>query len=322
MDKRWSVVQLVFPAPFRSSYGEFMGEEVDAVAQMSVMDEETVREVADMVWKRSRVVRHGLHRRLGEAGCRGRGGFGSSADTAWRESCDSAGCLDLLDEILTRVIAARERCPGPLAQGYFHRVIEREIAEHGRRLRVEAGGPAKPTRSDGVPGRVIAALDALDADAQAQQWRRSLFRMMRAYPHRLEPRGTDWPYDGWTAEKSKVDGRFRSVGAISSHEEILADIRLVLEVATRVAGPRWVAETVVLPLMQGGGHCEVSEVPDVREPWDQVLLRLLARRFRDLSASGTPRPEALRRACLEVYGEPPCEVSMEATELLLMCRDA
>lgn len=166
-------------------------------------------------------------------------------------ACSAAGCLDHVHEVLALTITRMHHADLSDVRDlprYINRVVHHEVVELKRRDRVAVGFPAKPSRSDGVPGKVIAAIAARYPGVQGE-WLITLFRIMRSYPFTEGRAAVAWPIDGFTAEKCRVDGGVRAMGSSESRAEIRHDITLVLQIATEIAGRPWVYETILSPLM-------------------------------------------------------------------------
>jgi len=243
------------------------------------------------------------------------------------DACLAGACMDLvhdiyisikprLDEKLRRLNEA-----GRLGDAvrYAHSTIKIEVVELGRRWRVARGLPAKPSRSDGVPGRVNTVLAERAEDTVAGEWYNALFRMMRSYVCRPGAPGRGWPLDGWAQEKSKVDTRRRVVGGQRSRREIRADIAWVLSTAVEVAGSTWVHENITGSLQISSTQLSLDAIetdygphPTVKPPDEDALVGLARSEFAQHRGRGVKQEEATRAALTNVYGIAPKHVPDDA----------
>jgi hypothetical protein len=289
-------------------------------------------QLADLVWQGTGQIRRELHRSSGSGRCPGsRAPYGNADPNGQRvpESCLTAGCLDLVHEVLItvqknlerRLDGNRDRPEVVDLARYANVAVSRTVSDLGRRRRVARGLPAKPTRVDGAGQRVLAALRAQAPDAQTEAWWTTLFRLVRAYPCCPGPAGRGWPLDAWAEEKSRLYGGTRVPGSREARAEIEADIERVLRTVGDEAGHGWRHENITLPLIAGSDPVAAEELPDwhpehpVIGPPDEQVLRLLFEdaycRFR---SGGSGVVSAFRSAATEVYGkEPVATVAMIRT---------
>lgn len=242
-------------------------------------------------------------------------------------TCRDCGCLDLVHEVFCRcsakLTAAVERAAAAPEErgvrrpaGYARLIVRNEVTEMVRAERVARGMPAKPSRSDGVAGRVNRALLARAGDDQtAGQWLVVLFRVMRSYVCRPGRTSGEWPLDALCSHKSACDGVLRVVGGCAARQELRADVDTVLAVAIAEAGHTWVYENLTgllqrvaqpHPLGQGahafdalhlaaGGH--FSE--------DEQLVPFLIAEYGQRRRRGGRAAVALEQAAVRVYGRAP-----------------
>lgn len=210
------------------------------------------REVAVLLWPLTREVRDQLHGP--HTGCPTRRIPYSERDPDARwlsATCRAAGCLDHLHELLLATMNRLEHTDLSTVQDlprFVSRVARNQLVELRRHERVAAGYPAKPTRTDGIPGRVCLALSSV-ADPASRSWFPVLFRILRAYPFAPGRTTATWPLDGLTAEKSGMDGRPRLIASRQARQEIADDIHAVLAIAEQVAGRDWVYDNITSPLL-------------------------------------------------------------------------
>lgn len=221
------------------------------------------RDVAQVLWPMTREWRDHLH---GPNRCcpTRQVPYGDQDPEARRlsESCRTAGCLDNLHELLTATMGQLERADLSRVHDltrFIARTARNEMVEMRRHERVAAGFPAKPTRCDGVPGRVNLTLATLP-DPALREWYPVLFRILRAYPFSPGRVSGVWPIDGLTAEKSRVDGCTRLIATQQSRDEISGDIRAVLAIAEDVAGHAWVYDNIISPLLSYRPTLELAEL--------------------------------------------------------------
>lgn len=259
-------------------------------------------EVAQAVWQASAAARklscHDGHRCPTEAApYTASDPYGLKVASA----CEATGCLDLYQELLTRLLPELERKPqaGPIHNlgAYIARSVAHSISDLGREHRVSRGFPAKPGRSDGAPGRVIKRLAA--EPGIRGEWLPILFRLMRCYPYSGKHSSTHWSVGGFADERKKCsDHRW------VSDQEILGDIDHVTQVATHVLGAVWVLENFTIPLQANGAPEELQE-PDGRpQPSveDQSRLSQLVREYHQAIFRGESRRDAIAYAIKRVYG--------------------
>jgi hypothetical protein len=201
---------------------------------------------------------------------------------------------------------------------YARRVVETVQVDLARRERVRRGLPAKPTRSDGVPGRVNAALLQGNPDPVRAAWlietaktipsRTTLFRLLRSWVCRVDRVTLDWPIEAWAAQKSAADGRTRRPGSRQTAAEIRADVAEVLQVAERVAGSRWVNDTLRAPLstvvLPWPGWEPTPAMPGADVPTNAEW-SILVQRYAASRAAGAGPGAALHEACRSVFGVSP-----------------
>lgn len=159
------------------------------------------------------------------------------------------GCLDIAHDIIVSV-SARLAADSTLVRHdgrYVNSIVSREISNYERSQRAALGLPAKPTRSDGVAGKVIAELNRRAATGEEGEWLVQLFRMIRAHVCRMH-QGNDWPIDHWLATKHEAGSRLR-LERPDERAEIKREIVLVLATAREVAGQTWVHHNILHPLL-------------------------------------------------------------------------
>ena len=175
--------------------------------------------------------------------------------------CESVGCFDLFHDVLLATVHRmnqHDRPPTTNVPAYVARVVQHELVERQRRHRVSMGFPAKPSRSDGVAGRVIAAITAGSSEPD-RTWLVSLFRILRSYPFTPGRTTSVWPLDGLTAEKCQADSHPRTIGSSEARAELRGDVEHVLAIARQVAGPQWVFDNIQLPMLAFHGCVELPE---------------------------------------------------------------
>ena len=285
--------------------------------------------LAELIWQQTSRLRRSAHRAAGQARCWNRHAPYGPADpdgSRVRGDCLLAGCLDIVHDIYSAV--EPRLTPAPRRERsydirnhmrYANTVIGREVSDYERRRRVAVGLPAKPTRTDGAAGAILAALTSGAADEMAADWLHALFRMMRSYvclPYR--PQG--WPLDRWSLEKTLVDGIERITGGETVRREISADITVVLRVAAEVAGARWLHENILDPLLAGGyvGQVDDQVLTAVSHagPDEELIWRLFRDCYVDALARGASRRQALTRSCRRVLGEDTPKLTPRLRELL------
>lgn len=242
------------------------------------------------------------------------------------DACLVAACMEIVHDVYIKITPKLDerlrslRDSGELGDPvrYAHRTITSEVADMYRHRRVERGSPAKPSRSDGVPGRVIAALAERAEDGAASAWYEQLFRMMRGYVCKAGAPGRGWPLDVWTTDKERADGRLRAVGGESARREIRTDITWVLGVATEVAGERWVHQNITGPLQTSSAQLSLDAIdaahgqhPTVDAPDEEVLAGLARSEYARQRRLGAGPAEATRAALNAVYGIAPRDVSQD-----------
>lgn len=280
-----------------------MGDAQFAGGSFDGLSVEQLNQIADAAW---RVTREERETRCHQRGrCLTRSApYGSRDPQARRvhEHCMSAGCLDLLHDLLVRVLAKLQHRDGDAGSAiadlgaYAGRVAARELIELKRAERVAMGFPAKPGRCDGVAARIIARLES-DAGAEGP-WLVTLFRIMRSYPFSAHHVNGRWPVDGLVIERATYFPGW------NGPETVRHDINRVLCVARECAGHEWVFNNLTLPL---NSHGVIDELPDdaveaTDVDIDSVVGRLLRADFRRNLASGRSSREALRSAVRAVAG--------------------
>lgn len=218
------------------------------------------------------------------------------------EACSSSGCLGFFHDLLIRVVHKIRRHhelhpeqPVDNLPGFAAQVARSEITELQRAQRVSRGLPAKPTRNDGVAGRINSVLAR---DAHTGEWLVTLFRIMRAYPFSHHHVCGSWPIDGLAEERAK----FLPGG---DARQVRREIDLVLATATAEAGRTWVFNNLVMPLMSHGDHIELTpDQPDPKETNydDAALATLLREAYWRYRGRGYSSRAALRVASQQVCG--------------------
>lgn len=279
-------------------------------------------EVMQSVWQGSHAARSATHRAAGRWSCDVRTPPRSvlDLDTALAE-CTAVGCADLVQELLTRVVARLVgRAPdGEVAEpgAWLARVVDNELTEIRRSDRRRQGGPAKPGRADGVPGRVNTAIERATPDAEEREWRLTLFRLIRCWPYRGPVMSSSsWPVEQWAVEKS-TSLASRTPGP----EEISTDIHDVLMIATEVAGAGWVYRTILGPMSRRAGPVEHDQPGTGPDVLDRALLQLAADTFGRARQRGLDVSEAWGLA-MQVIGGAAIRPQEWAVELLESYADA
>lgn len=277
--------------------------------------EVALRHAATAAWQASRELRAARFHPAGA--CPTRSAPYGAADPQARgthEICAASGCLDLFHEVTTRVLEKLDGADlsrvADLAAFAF-RIAGRELVEIGRAERTRLGFPARPTRGDGIPGRVNTALR--EAHAHQGEWLVALFRIMRSYP--FSPRHVcgRWPVAGLVHERATI-----LPGEASSAALVHREIGRVLSIARRVAGHDWVYANLLLPLNAHGSSAELSETlttvtPD---PETAILGAELTRTYQRFRLAGLSPQTAFARTSLEVVGLPAPLLTPELTEAL------
>lgn len=283
------------------------------------------RDLAQIVWWGTRTPRQRQHAASGLSRCPSRNVPYSTADPyAERldERCWDDGCLGVMHEVYLAThqrLVQREQqtaMPVEVRLAYARRVVSSQVAELDRRSRVSRGVPAKPNRTDGVPGRVLTALDTVSADPVQRRWLAKLFILISCYVCRDNRRSQVWPTDMWGGEKSHIDGQVRAVGTRATRDEILDDIAAVLTTARQTASYAWVADNILHPFLAVVGplpddfdqHC----APEELAPEERLLVGQFRSRYAVLRQAHAPTI-AFRSACLEVYG---CEPTGDVAEAI------
>lgn len=284
------------------------------------------RDLAEVVWWGTRTLRTRAHTARGLWRCPSRVVPYGPADPSARqlhERCREDGCLGIVHTVYAATTARLSRPGGdatPVVDRlkYARRVVASQVAELDRRARVGRGLPAKPTRTDGVPGRVRAALAEHGADPVRRLWLVALFRMISGYVCREHRAAALWPTDMWAAEKSALDGRLRGLGEAAG-TEILADIQTVLGVARDVAGPEWVTVTILHPFLAVLGPLpeDIAEQgPADHDPAELAVLAAFRSRYAAWRGRGLEPEPAFRQACGQIYGCLPSGSSDELREAI------
>lgn len=274
---------------------------MSTTALISWRSEPTVlQHVAHAVWKETRSERsHRYHRGLY---CPTRVAPYSTDDPYGRaihEFCAASGCVDLLHDVIARVLTKLDASTKPVVNvaAFCYRVARRELVEVKRAERTKAGFSARPSRSDGVAGRVDAALQ--DTGNGTADWLVALFRILRAYPYSPTHIPGRWPVEGLMQERET-----RLPCEASSPEIVRAEIAHVLRVATTVAGYQWVYDNLTFPLHAHGADSELPETlsAPLEDRETTILSARLKESYQRLRLAGLSREEALNRAALTVTG--------------------
>lgn len=243
-------------------------------------------DVLQSVWERSRPARVAAHRAAGRSSCTLRTPPRSMLDLdKTLAECTSVGCADVVQELLARVVSRlASRAPATdvaLPGAWLARVVDNELSELGRARRRLQGGPVRPGRVDGVPGRVNAAIEQATPEQEEREWRLTLFRLIRCYPYRGPLAPTTWPVEQWALEKA---------GYLSSHipdaQDVTADIHTVLMIATEVAGASWVFRTILEPMSRRVDPPTPDQPTPGPDVLDRALLLLAADTFSQARARG------------------------------------
>ena len=281
---------------------------------MQVLDPE----LASVVWWGTQTLRVRAHAARGARLCPTRFAPYGPADPLAQHTnlrCWEDGCLGIVHTIYAATSDRLARRAGSDRQAvadrlrYARTVVASQVAELDRARRVARGLPARPTRNDGIAGRINEALDAAAADPIEARWLVQLFRMIRGYVCRDNRASTAWPTDAWAAEKCKVDGGVRGLGTQAVRQEILDDIHTVLAESQRVAGRDWVNASILHPLLSVVDALTdefsaqlTSRDPD---PAEQAVLRQFTTRYAAHRRRGQHPAGAFRTASLEVFGQEP-----------------
>lgn len=272
-------------------------------------------EIAEVVWWGTQTLRVRAHAARGVSRCPTRVVPYSAADPRAQHlhvRCWEDGCLGIVHAVYLTTLArlqrraTQDRLAVTDKLRYARRVVASQVAELDRAGRVSRGLPAKPTRSDGVPGRILAALRTSTEDPKRLEWLEQLFRMVRGFVCREHRRAAIWPTDMWAAEKSVVDGRFRALGTAVVRREIEGDIHEVLKIAREVAGDSWVAANILHPFLTVVGPLpEEFDIPGTEaedDPTERAALVSFRARYAALRRAGWAPEAAFRQACAAVYG--------------------
>lgn len=201
-------------------------------------------ELAAVLFVETAKSRGARHRAAGQRGCPAR-----TPLALWPSSCVACGCADVFSDVLTRVAVGHERREAkPLAEpvvnlpGYVRIAGRHALTEDYRESQSRRGVPAKATASDGVPGRIVAALTA-----QHEPWLVMLFDLVRRH---VAGGGGQWPWQDFADAKGATDGRARTAGQ-GARRELADDLGRLRAVVVQVGGPGWWHDTIVLPLRAG-----------------------------------------------------------------------
>jgi hypothetical protein len=272
-------------------------------------------ELAEIVWSGTASLRVRAHAAAGDTRCRTRiAPYSDNLGATPHQACRDTGCLGIMHEIYartaSRLFQSGERnshIANRLA--YARRIVATQIADFDRERRVARGLPARPTRNDGIAGRINQAMDSICSDSEASTWLTTLFRMIRGYVCRDNRSSGAWPLDIWAGEKSRIDGCMRLVGSASARAEITADIRQVLAIAEKVAGRSWVNASILHPLLTyttplTGAVCDTVTA---RQPHPVELISAddLRQRFWTLVSGGLDAQSSWVRAARDVMGRDP-----------------
>ncbi len=228
-------------------------------------------------------------------------------------ACEATGCIDLLHDVIARTLSKLEASRTRIESlpGFAYRTACHELVELKRSTRTREGLPARPGRADGVAGRVDDALRR--AHGPAAEWLVAMFRIMRSYPFSSLHAPGRWPVDGLTREREIQVPHEAASPAIVQRE-----IALVLVVARRVAGERWVYNNLTMPLLAHGRHCQLPEYlaapPEDLET--MVLSQRLKEAYRGLRLAGFGPEEALQRATRTVTGRAAPHLTPDLAEAL------
>lgn len=232
--------------------------------------------------------------------------------------CETSGCLDLLHDLLERMLAKisrhRELHPDTTIEnlgGFARKVAATELVELQRRQRAARGFPARPGRNDGVAARINERLTALGG-AQGE-WLVVLFRVLRSYPYSTTHVPGRWPLEGLLIERAQHLGQHS--GTI---EQVRRDIALVMATATRYGGRTWTYHNLIAPLNSTGPTDEVtaelaSPQLDIEE---ELLGRWLRTAYARSRAAGMSPSVALDVASVEVTGRRAPKLSAETAKAL------
>ncbi|RZT17515.1 hypothetical protein EV649_5062 [Kribbella sp. VKM Ac-2569] len=277
--------------------------------------------LAEFVWSGTATLRRRAHLRVGQSTCPTRVAPYSTSVATVNQPCRDSDCLGIMHDVYARVLRRLGELDETLAMvterpGYARRIVGSQAADCERDARVSRGLPAKPTRNDGIAGRINNAL----SEAAEAAWLQTLFRMMRGYACRDGRTGSAWPLDAWSTEKSSRDGALRGIGTAAARAELSRDIQTVLDVAARIAGRSWLNDAILHPLRTyvvplEDGHDAAMSYQTQHD--DVVAISDLRHRFRRLTRTGVSTEAALRQSSLEVLGaEPLCAVGDVLDELL------
>lgn len=226
-------------------------------------------------------------------------GIDDTYGRAIHEYCATSGCIDLLHEVISRVLMKLDASTTPITNlaAFCHTLARRELVEVKRTERTKAGFSARPSRSDGVAGHVDAALR--NTGEGTADWLVVLFRILRTYPYSSVHIPGRWPVEGLAQERENL-----LPGEASSPEIVRAEIAHVIEVAKAVAGYRWVYDNLTFPLHAHGAESGLPETLSApQEDRETMILSVrLKETYQRLRLAGLSPGEALNRAALAVTG--------------------
>lgn len=230
------------------------------------------------------------------------------------DQCAASGCLDLHHDLIARVLTKLDALDRDVLDldAYTFRIASRELIDLKRAERSGSGFPAKPGRSDGVAGRVIAHLDDHPTHSA---WLVALFRILRSYPFSPHHVPGRWPVDGLVDERVKLLPHEPGAPAVVRRE-----IAYVLAAARAVAGHDWVYTNITLPLHANGACAELTEFRAGAETGPDAEAAILSARLRTAyqlhRASGLDPASSFARASLEVTGLPAPALTAELAAAL------
>lgn len=232
---------------------------------------------------------------------------------AIHEARASAGCIDLLHDVIARVLTKLDASTAKITDlaAYCYRIACREVVEVKRVERTSSGLPARPSRSDGVAGRVNAGLRSTGNGTG--EWLVVLFRIMRTYPYSSRRAPGRWPISGLARERAAL-----RPDEDSSPQVIRDEVSRVLTIAKEVAGHDWVYTNLTLPLQAHGAH---SELPDTlsapsNDAETTLLCAQLKENYQRLRRAGVPAEEAFGQASVLTTGLPAPRLNPELAEAL------
>ena len=274
-----------------------------ALGTLSLWGDIDVEQIAPPTWTATAEARKARHRETGYCPTwRAPYGPQDPLGELVHGVCRNNGCFDIYHDLLAGVVSKVRRHvelhPGqPIDNlpAYVSRVARRELSELQRSGRTRRGLPAKPTRNDGVAGRINSVLRR---DPLTGEWLEVLFRILRAYPFSPHHVCGAWPIDGLVEERAKyLPG--------GSATLVRREIDLVMATATTEAGWDWAYENLTAPLMTEG---DPGELPDDAPDPDTVRFAdtAMAGRLKDVywgfRGRGFSARAALTEASREVCG--------------------